>query len=436
MACLWPSNWLLGAASSSPQALLPRLRNRLKLLVGGAKDLPLRQQTLRGTIAWSYDLLEEAEKTLFRRLAVFVGGCMLEAAEVVCNAQGDLEVDVLDGVARLVDKSLLRQETGIDGEPRLLILETIREYALEALKASGELEATRRVHAAYYLALAEQAEAELECPRQVRWLERLEGEHDNLRTALRWSLEQGEAGHSMELALRLGAALGRFCILGSHFNDGWSFLERALAESQGVMVSIRAKALIAAVWLALNRDDIDLAETLCEENLALSRDLSDKEGIADTLYGLGHVAMRRGDLDVACVLVEEAMSLAREMGDRWRIASGIHDLAWVRLERGEYARARAMYEECLVVFRELGDKFGIAASLHQLALVLFLSLDDQVRVGLLLEESLALWKEMSSKNGIARWSYLTGQVALCQDDATQARSLLEESVVLFKEIGN
>ena len=164
------------------------------------------------------------------------------------------------------------------------------------------------------------------------------------------------------MALRLGAALGRFWILGGHFNEGWIFLERALAESQGVMVSIRAKALIAAVWLALNRDDIDLAETLCEESLALSRELSDKEGIADTLYGLGHVAMRRGDLDVACVLVEEAVSLSREMGDRWRIASGIHDLAWVRLERGEYARARAMYEECLVVFRELGDKFGIAAN--------------------------------------------------------------------------
>ena len=168
------------------------MRNRLKLLVGGAQDLPLRQQTLRGTIAWSYDLLEEAEKTLFRRLAVFVAGCTLEAAEAVCNAQGDLEVDVLDGVARLVDKSLLRQETGIDGEPRLLMLETIREYALEAIKASGELEATRRVHAAYYLALAEQAEAEFEGPRQVRCLERLEREDDNLRAALRRSLEQGK----------------------------------------------------------------------------------------------------------------------------------------------------------------------------------------------------------------------------------------------------
>ncbi len=420
----------------SPQALLPRLRNRLKLLVGGAQDLPLRQQTLRGTIAWSYDLLEEAEKTLFRRLAVFVGGCTLETAEAVCNTNGDLEVDMLDAVAVLVDKSLLRQQEQADGEPRLLMLETIREYALETLKASGELEATRRAHAAYYLALAEQAEAELEGPQQVRWLERLEGEHDNLRTALRWSLEQGEAGHSMELALRLGAALGRFWNYGGHYNEGWTFLERALAESQGVMASVRAKALLAAVWLGLNGGDIDLVETLCEESLTLSRELDDKEGIAETLSGLGHVAMDRGDLEVACSLMEEAMSLAREMGDRLRIASGIHDLAWVRLERGEYARARAMYEECLVTFRELGDEIGIAASLHQLALVLFLSLDDQVRVDLLLEESLALWKELGSQSGIALWSYLAGQVALRQDDTAQARSLLEESVVLFKNMGD
>src|SRR2546423_190807 len=127
----------------SPQALLPRLKSRLKLLVGGARDRPLRQQTLRGTIAWSYDLLEEDEKRLFRRLAVFVGGCTLEAAEAVCNAPGDLEEDVVDAVARLVDKSLLRQETQADGEPRLLMLETIREYALERLAASGEVEALR-----------------------------------------------------------------------------------------------------------------------------------------------------------------------------------------------------------------------------------------------------------------------------------------------------
>ncbi|HEV2583682.1 MAG TPA: AAA family ATPase, partial [Ktedonobacteraceae bacterium] len=165
----------LAAARSklfSPQALLPRLDSRLKLLVGGARDLPMRQQTLRGTIAWSYDLLEEAEKILFRRLSVFVGGCTLEAAEAVCNSNGDLEIDVLDTIVRLVDKSLLRQEAEIDGEPRLLMLETIREYGLEALAVNGETEDTRYAHAQYYMALAEEAEQGLDGPKQVMWLER------------------------------------------------------------------------------------------------------------------------------------------------------------------------------------------------------------------------------------------------------------------------
>jgi ATP/maltotriose-dependent transcriptional regulator MalT len=202
------------------------------------------------------------------------------------------------------------------------------------------------------------------------------------------------------------------------------------------VASVRAKALLAAMWLALNRGDTGLVEMLCEESLALSRELDDKGGIAETLSGLGLLAMQRGDLEAACSLMEKALLIARKIGDKRRVASGLHDLAWVHLERGEYVRAHAMYEQCLADFRKLGDKIGIAASLHQLALVLFLSLDDQVRVGLLLEESRALWKEIGSQVGNALWSYLAGQVALCQDDTVQARLLLEESVVLFKKMGD
>src|SRR6266852_4875421 len=219
----------------SPQALLPRLRNRLKLLVGGAQDLPLRQQTLRGTIAWSYDLLDQAEKILFRRLAVFVGGCTLEAAEAVCHPDRDLEGDVLDAVERLVDKSLLRQEAQADGEPRLLMLETIREYALERLAASGETEATRRRHADYYLALAEQAEPLLAGEQQVPWLNRLEQEHENLRAALTWVFQ--EAGGAdlhlkaalREQTLRLVGALWSFWYIHCHYREGKQWLQAALA---------------------------------------------------------------------------------------------------------------------------------------------------------------------------------------------------------------
>jgi predicted ATPase/DNA-binding CsgD family transcriptional regulator len=421
----------------SPTALLARLEHRLQVLTQGHRDVHTRQQTLRNTLQWSYDLLDAEEQRLFRRLAVFAGGCTLEAAEVVCKAADDEMMNVFDGVVSLLDKSLVQQQSAQkDGEPRLVMLETIREYGLECLTTSGELEVTRQSHALYYLTLAEEAAPNLFGTEPAMWSERLEREHNNLRAALHWSLEQEEAGHSMELALQLGVALMGFWILYGHLGEGRTFLERALAASQGVMASIRAKAIVAAAFLAINQGDLDWTKTLSEEGLALSRELGDPDGIASNLTQLGFVAHMQCDLDTAISLGEEVVSLAREKGDKNGIFDALQNLAFVRLERGEYARACAMYEECLVVFRELGNKVAIASTLHQLALVLFLSLGDQERVRSLLEESLALWQEMGSKNGIAVWSYLAGQVALHQGDASQAHSLLEESVAHYKEVGD
>jgi len=198
-----------------PQALLARLSRRLQVLTGGPLDAPVRQQTLRNTIQWSYGLLDIQEQLLFRRLSVFVGGCTLEAVESICNAldDGDGVVPVLDAVASLIDKSLLQQMEWEEEEPRLVMLETIREYGLEALTESGEMEVTRRAHADYYLALVEEAETKLGGPEQAAWLERLEQEYDNLRAAVQWLLERQEAGYSMEMALRLGGALRRFWLV-------------------------------------------------------------------------------------------------------------------------------------------------------------------------------------------------------------------------------
>ncbi len=416
-----------------PQALLARLNQRLRILTSGKRDVPVRQQSLRNTIAWSYDLLHTEEQRLFRRLSVFVGGYTLEAVEAVYAALDGSNgaVSALEGVASLIDKSLLQQTEQEGEEPHFVMLETLREYGLERLASHEEEEATRWAHAAYYLRLSEEAEQNSFGAEQAVWLERLEQEHDNLRAALRWSLEQGEAGHSIELALRLGGALKLFWILHGHYSEGRTFLERALASGQGVMVSIQAKALMAATYLAINQSDIDRAETLCEESLALSRELSDTTGIENILSLQGSIAHIRGNLVEAYSLTEEAVSLARKSGDKFMIASTMHDLAFVCLDRGEYARACAMYEECLVAFRELGDKVGIAASLYQMALGLFFSLSDQERVPLLLEESLEHW---DSQGGNALWSYLAGQVALQQGDAAQARSLLEESVTLYKKM--
>ncbi|MFQ5794790.1 MAG: BTAD domain-containing putative transcriptional regulator [Candidatus Bipolaricaulia bacterium] len=270
----------------SPQALLARLGNRLKLLTGGARDLPACQQTLRDTIDWSYDLLNTGERTLFERLSVFVGGGTLEAAEAVCIGADNLELkmDILDGLASLVDKNLLRRKEQADGEPRFLILETIREYGLERLEASGESEAIRRTHADYYLALAEQAEPKLEGPDQRMWLDRLEVEHDNLRAALVWFEQNGEA----EAELRLGGALWGFWHMRGYLSEGRRWLEGALAkgEDRDVSASVRAKALHGAGVLTHEQGDYERATVLYEESLDLRRELGDKPGVAILLSNL------------------------------------------------------------------------------------------------------------------------------------------------------
>jgi hypothetical protein len=238
--------------------VLKRLGNRLKLVTGGARDLPERQRTLRGTIEWSHTLLEEGERVLFARLAVFSGGRTLEAIGAICDAKGDLPVDTLDGVSSLLDKSLLRQEEGPEGEPRFVMLETIHEYARERLEACGEAEETRRLHAEYFLALAEGAEPELTGPDQLTCLERLESEHDNMRAALQSSLEK-----EPETAFRLAGMLARFWEIRSDFSEGSRWLEAALRQSARpdtvTEAATRAKLLSEAGTFAYYRADFDHA---------------------------------------------------------------------------------------------------------------------------------------------------------------------------------
>src|SRR6266700_2179214 len=238
-----------------PQALLKRLSHRLEVLTGGAQDLPARQQTLRNTLQWSYDLLTAEEQRLFRWLSIFVGGCTLEAAEAVCQAGGEQASSVLEGVASLLDKSLVQQTEREGEEPRLIMLETIREFGLECLERDGELEAARGAHARYYLELVEQTGLELQGPNQVQatWLQRLEQEHNNLRAALEWGLEKTteQVAERRELALRLSAALEALWIMHGHYREARTFLERVLARSAGESASLRARVLQAAAWIAI-----------------------------------------------------------------------------------------------------------------------------------------------------------------------------------------
>ena len=265
-----------------PQALLDRLKDRLKLLRGGPREFSERQRTLRSTIEWSYELLEEGEQVLFGRLAVFSGGRTLEAIEAVCDAEGDLPVDAFEGVSSLLDKSLLGQEEGSNGEPRFVMLETIHEFAREKLEESGEAEEIKRAHAEYFLTLAEEAYPELKGPDQLEWLERLEAEHDNMRAALSWALERKEA----EVALRLGGALWWFWAMRGYHSEGRRWLEEALAiDGRGSPVS-RAMALAGAGWLASQQGDLDRAQEACEEGLQLLAHEARRQGRLS--YGSSH----------------------------------------------------------------------------------------------------------------------------------------------------
>jgi predicted ATPase/DNA-binding CsgD family transcriptional regulator len=422
-----------------PRTLLGRLEHRLSVLTIGAQDVPARQQTLRNTVEWSYKLLDAQEQRLFWRLSVFVGGCTLQAIEAISAALGNSDgaVQVLDKVASLIDQSLLQRTGQEEDELRLGMLETIREYGLERLTVSGEAGATRQAHAMYYLALAEEARAEQSGPQQATWWERLEREHDNLRAVVHWSLESAEDGaQRREVLLRLGVALGEFWHVHGYYSEGRNVLESALAGSEGVSASLRAKALGAAAMLVNLQGDAERATILVEESLALSRVLGDTTGIAEALYLLGNSAWLQGDLARAGILLQESLELFKAMDDRDSVAFTLYNLADLVRYQGEYAKARVLLEESLALFRARANKRGIALALLVDVEFRFLAHRDPTLIRPLLEESKALLEEIGDKDGLARHSYVTGQVALSQGDTSTARSLFEESLALYRDLGD
>jgi predicted ATPase len=421
-----------------PQALLARLGQRLTVLTGGARDVPKRHQTLHNTIEWSYNLLDEHEQRLFRRLSIFTGGCTLEAAEAVCNLDNDQAIDTLDGAASLVDKSLLRQTEQEEEEPRLVMLETIREYGLEVLAASGERENARRSHAAYYLALTEEGQPEPWGKPQAAWLQRLEQEHDNLRMALQWLLEQAETTedtHTREQALRLGGVLGCFWQARGHASEGRTFLERALARSEGITASLRAKALDEAGWLAIYQSDYDRAEVLGKESLALYRELGDAAGITDTLNQLGWLAKERGNYTSASILYTEALELSRETKNKTGNAWALHGLAYVTMYQGDTVQAQTLAQELLTLSKEIGEQDFISRA-HRLLGQVALQCGDETTAQNLFEESLAISKQLGNKPSIAYMHSLLGQLALRRGDWTTAQALFEESLAIHRAVGD
>jgi tetratricopeptide (TPR) repeat protein len=426
-----------------PQAMATRLSSRLALLIGGARDLPARQQTLRNTLDWSYDLLGAPTRMLFARLAVFVGGARLEAAEAVLRTEGrglgeetsisvlSPQSSVLDALAILVDASLLQQRAEPSGEPRFVMLETIREYAWEQLERSGDLELVRRRHAVYYLALVEAAIPTPVRFHQRRWLDRLAREHGNLRVALEWAAERGEA----ETLIRLVGSLWQFWHVHGHQRESRRWIEEALAQSSQVPPALRARALAGAGWLAYDQGDYELATQYHDESLALFRGLHDRLGIAEALHGVGELALSQGEYTRACALFEESLALRAELGDAVGRAWSLNHLARAALEQAAYHQATTLLDESLALFRELGDQAGYAWSLHNLGRA---ALEQAAyhQATTLLDESLALFRELDDKSGCAWSLYQLGRSAELQGAHERAHAHLQQSAALCRKLGN
>ena len=447
----------LGAArvrSLAVEQINDRLDSRFRLLTGGDRSALPRQQTLRALIDWSYDLLTEGEKTFLARLSVFAGGWTLEAAESVCGFDPLEDSEVLDLLTSLADKSLvLCEETAGDQATRYRMLETIRQYGAERLAAGGKGSTVRERHVGFFVTLAEEAAPQLQGPDQVRWLNRLETEHDNLRAALDDCAAEttGSAPGAATFALsglRLSGRLVGFWDVRGHLTEGRAHLARALAgrdaaergASAGSIEAIAVTkevggALLAAGRAALHQGDNLAAHSLLEESLVLNREIGDKSGIANVLMSLGFVASNQGDYAYARSFYAESLVLYREIGDRSGIARALLNLGIVASNQGDYAGARSFYAESLVLQREIGGKSGIAYALINLGNVA-LRQGDYAGARSLYVESLVLQREIGGKYGIAYALINVGNVALRQGDYAYARSLYEESLVLCREIGD
>jgi predicted ATPase/DNA-binding CsgD family transcriptional regulator len=377
-----------------PQTLLGRLSNRLELLTGGARDRPVRHQTLRATIEWSYGLLDDAERMLFRWLSVFSGGCTLADAEAICAPSGE---HVLDGLASLLDKSLLRREETTTGEPRFRMLETVREYALEQLELSGEADAVRHRFADQFIALAQTAERELRAPPSMtHWLDRWDDDLDNLRALIRWALDSNKA----ETALRICASLYRYLAARGHLNEGQRWLEAALVLDAPVSGPVRAQSLLIAGEVAWLRGDYALAITRCQAALDAYRQLGDDLGVARALQSLGNVLHYQGDYERAAALYRDSLHLYRTLGDALGIAGTVNSLGVLARNRGDLVGARTLGEEALRIHQQRGDSRNVALSLNNLGRV---AREQQDWVGArdLSAESLTLFADLGDQWGVA-----------------------------------
>lgn len=444
----------------SPQALLEQLEQRvgggaLRILKSGARDAPDRQRTLHRTVRWSYDLLDERERRLLRLLAVFIGGFTLEAAQAVAsaiefpaggeNGAGDAG-RLLDTLSTLADKSLLQRTEGAQGEARFVMLTTIRDFARERLEEEGELPATWRAHAAYYLGLVEQLAGRLDGARDegangaIAALDQMEREHGNVRAALRRAIEQEEG----ETALRLANALFSFWMMRGYMREGRRWYEEALRVAapgsradEGAAVSgrLRIEALNHVGFMAYGPGFFDEALAYYREALALARALEDEAGAAGALSGLGRVHYARGKLAEAQRALQESLALFQDQADGAGIAHALYGLARAQAAEGDYGAGRELIEEALALRRSSGRAWDVGMALY-VAASLALFEGDVAVARARINEAVSVFENVDSATGLMITRCWSGWVAVEEGKPDQAQGLLEEALATARELGS
>jgi predicted ATPase/DNA-binding SARP family transcriptional activator len=418
--------------SQSLNQIAARLHERFALLTSGNRTALPRHQTLHAAIEWSYQLLPEGERRLFNCLAVFVGGASLEAVEAVWPPAAARRAGVSEGLTSLLDKSLLLREAGPGDELRVGMLETIHAFALEQLRASGELDAARERHAAYFLGLAEAAEPQLIGPRQTIWLERLEAEHGNLRAALAWA----PARSDVETGLRLAAGLWRFWLVRGHYREGLQWIRRVLSQAKNLPRSALTVNVIRGAGVLSHRlGDHTAARAYYAEGLAIARERGEQSTVAELLNSSGLVAEAQGNYGEARSLYETSLGMSREASDARGVASTLNNLGWLATLQADYAAARSLIEESLALSRELGDTNMAGNALNNLG-VLAYNMGDYAAARSCYDQRLALARELGSRYGTASALHNLGLVEAHQGNYPAAENLCAESLAISRELGD
>ncbi|MEA2537154.1 MAG: hypothetical protein QOF11_1388 [Chloroflexota bacterium] len=414
------------------EQIASRLDDRFRLLTGGSRAAVARHQTLRATIDWSYDLLTEPERAVLRRLSVFAGGAALDAAESVCAGDPVDPFEILDILGRLVEKSLVFTDP-TSAEARFRLLETVREYARGRLVEADEGDSTLRRHRDWYLNLADAASpAFFQGPEPVEWLRRIDDEHDDLRAALEWCLDQPGEGRT---GLRIAAGLWRYWEIRGHLTEGRGWLERMVDAAGEEAPALRANALTGAGNLAFMQGDFQAASTFHESSLALHRRMGDRQSVAYASNNLANAALQLGDHARARALYEEAIALTSELGDRRGAAFGSINLADVATRQGDLDAARALHEETLATTRELGDRWMEAFALDSFARAKAWA-GDREAARSLHTQALTILEEMGDRRGIARVLTHLAELSLGDGDTTKARELFRQGLAIRQDLGD